>query len=63
MCLAKAFLEKDGERELILESVALMEIEGNRLRLSSLFGEEKEIEASIRQVDFENSRIILQKAV
>lgn len=63
MCLAKAFLEKDGERELILESVALMEIEGKRLRLSSLFGEEKEIEASVRQVDFENSRIILQKAV
>jgi predicted RNA-binding protein len=62
MCLAKAFLEKDGERELILESVALMEIEGKTLRLSSLFGEEKEIEATIRQVDFENSRIILQKA-
>lgn len=62
MCLGKAYLEKNGERELILESVALVEIQGKKLRLSSLFGEEKEVEARIREVDFENSKVILEKA-
>lgn len=62
MCLGKAYLEKNGERELILESVALVEVEGKKLRLSSLFGEEKEIEARLRTIDFESSRIILEKA-
>jgi predicted RNA-binding protein len=62
MCLGKAYLEKNGERELILESVALVEIKGKKLRLSSLFGEEKEIEASLREIDFQTSRIILETA-
>lgn len=62
MCLGKAYLERNGERELILESVALVEIQGKKLRLSSLFGEEKEIEASLREIDFQNSRVILERA-
>ena len=60
MCLAKAYLEKNAEdRELVLESVSLVEIRGDRLRLSTIFGEEREISAAIREVDFENSRIII----
>jgi len=62
MCLGKAYLEGNGERELVLESVALLEVKGKKLRLSSLFGEEKEIEASLREVDFQTSRIILERA-
>ena len=61
MCLGKAYLEGNGERELLLESVALLEVRGKKLRLSSLFGEEKEIEASLREVDFQTSRIILER--
>jgi len=62
MCLGKAYLEKNGERELILESVALVEIKGKKLRLSSLFGEAKEIEASLKEIDFQSSRIVLERA-
>jgi predicted RNA-binding protein len=62
MCLGKAYLEGNGESELLLESVALLEVRGKKLRLSSLFGEEKEIEASLREIDFQTSRIILQRA-
>ncbi|MBM4444548.1 MAG: CooT family nickel-binding protein [Chloroflexi bacterium] len=62
MCLGKAYLEGEGKRELVLESVALVEVRGKKLRLSSLFGEEKEIEASLREIDFQSSRIILERA-
>jgi predicted RNA-binding protein len=61
MCLGKAYLEGDGKRELILEEVALIEIRNKGLHLSTLFGEEKDIAASIKEVDFENSRIILER--
>ena len=61
MCLAKAYLEgRQGDRELVLESVSLVESKGERLHLSTIFGEEREVAAVIREIDFENSRIILE---
>jgi len=62
MCLGKAYVAGNGQEELILESVALVQIQGTKLRLSTLFGEEKEIAANVREIDFENSRIILERA-
>jgi len=59
MCLAKAYLQENGEKELLLQEVALVEIENKKLILSTIFGEQKEIEADIKQVDFQNSSIIL----
>ena len=59
MCLAKAYLQEKGEKELLLQEVVLVEIENKKLILSTIFGEQKEIEANIKQVDFQNSNIIL----
>jgi len=59
MCLAKAYLQEKDEKELLLQEVALVEIENKKLILSTIFGEQKEIEADIKQVDFQNSSIIL----
>ncbi len=61
MCLGKAYLEADNKRELVLDSIALIEIADTKLRLSTIFGDTKEIEASIREIDFESSRIILTR--
>lgn len=62
MCLAKAYLMGDGQRELLLEEVALIEIHDKKLRLSTIFGEKKELEAVIKAVDFQNSSIILERS-
>ena len=62
MCLGKAYIEADNKRELVLDSIALIEIDDNRLRLSTIFGDQKELEARIKEIDFEGSRIILTKA-
>ena len=62
MCLAKAYLQEKGKKELLLQEVALIEIEDKRLRLSTIFGEQKEIEADIKQIDFQNSNVILERA-
>jgi len=61
MCLAKAYLMGNGQRELLLEEVALIEIRDKTLRLSTIFGEKKELEAVIKAVDFQNSSIILER--
>ncbi len=62
MCLGKAYIEADNKRELVLDSIALIEIDDNRLRLSTIFGDQKELEARIKEIDFEGSRIILTTA-
>ena len=62
MCLAKVYLREKGEKELLLESVAFVEIGEKQILLSTIFGEQKEIEASIKEIDFEKSSIILERA-
>jgi predicted RNA-binding protein len=60
MCLAKAYLKGNGDGELLLEDVTLVEIDGGKLRLSTLFGEERELDGSIEAVDFQNASLIVQ---
>ena len=61
MCLAKAYLGDIDGGNLILEDVALLRIEGERLLLWSLFGEQKEVEGLIKEVDFQNSKLVIEK--
>ena len=60
MCLGKAYLDVNGKHELVLDSVALLEVSDAKLKLSTIFGETKELEASLKEIDFEKSRIIMQ---
>jgi predicted RNA-binding protein len=61
MCLGKAYLEANGKHELVLESVALVEISDTKLKLSTIFGDTKEFEANLKEIDFEKSRIIMER--
>ena len=60
MCLSKAFLERDGEREIILEQVAAVSVSGGTLSLRNLFGEHREIDGRIREIDFLTHSIVLE---
>ena len=61
MCLAKIYLKSDSQDELLLENVAAIEISGQKLTLSTILMETKEIEAKIKKIDFTNSRVILEQ--
>jgi len=61
MCLSKAYFEKNGGRELLLEEIASVEIEDNKLLFKTLFGEQKEVQAGIKQIDFMTHAIILEQ--
>ncbi len=54
MCDANAYLVKEGVEEVLLESVDLVELDGDEARLTSIFGEQKVLRARLRQ--FDNSR-------
>ena len=59
MCLSKAYIDRNGKRELLMEEIASVEIEDEKLLLKTLFGEKRKIEASIREIDFLTNRIVL----
>jgi predicted RNA-binding protein len=60
MCLAKVYISNDDEKELLMEEIASLKMENGKLLMTSLFGEEREIEASIKEIDFMGSCIVLE---
>ena len=60
MCEAHVYLEKDGEEELLLESVFLIESEGDRWRLENIFGEQKVLRAAFKVLSLSEEKIVLQ---
>ena len=60
MCLSKAYVDKNGNKELLMEEIASIDILDNKLRLKTLFGEEKEVAASIKHIDFMTHSLLLK---
>jgi predicted RNA-binding protein len=61
MCLAKAYIGGKSEDKLLMEEIASIKAEDGKLLVTTLFGEKTEIAASIREIDFKSSNIILEK--
>ncbi len=60
MCLAKAYMGEAEKNDFIMEDVTRLRIEGSKLHLATLFGERKEIEGILKEVDFQNARIVIE---
>lgn len=60
MCQSTAYIIKDGKEEELMADIATIIPEGKKLRLVSLFGEEKEVEASIEQINLLGHKILLK---
>ena len=61
MCLAKAYRGNDTEKALA-EDITSLKTSDGKLVITTLFGEQKEIEATITEIDFKGSRILLEKS-
>lgn len=59
MCEAKVFLEKDGELKEYMENVVTIRPEGERLLLVDLFGEQRFIKASVKELKLLDHKVIL----
>ncbi len=58
MCLAKAYTNREMV-EPILENISHMDLDGESIRMETMFGEEKVIKGIVLEVDFENSKVIV----
>lgn len=61
MCEASAYLLKDGEERLILESVDTLENEGDEISMVNIFGEQKRLKARIKTLSLLDHRIVLEE--
>lgn len=61
MCEAHVYLEKDGEEELLLESVYLIEPEGEMWRLENIFGEQKVLKATPKLLALSQDKIVFEE--
>jgi len=61
MCQSNAYLENDGEEELILEDVGIIKPEEGKILLISIFGEEELVDGEIKLIDLLHHKIILEK--
>ena len=62
MCEASAFLFRNGQEELILESVDEVLPEGDReFRLVNIFGEQKIIKGRLKSMNLVNHKILFEE--
>jgi len=61
MCIANVWIKKDSGEKNLLEEVAIIRVSGKNLVLSTLFGEEKSVKAKIKEIDFVNSKVLLEQ--
>lgn len=61
MCEASAYIVKDGQEELILESVDTLENEEGEIFMVNIFGEQKRLKAKIKTLSLVNHKIILEQ--
>ena len=60
MCEATAYLLKDVQEELLLESVDQLEIGDGEVKMVNIFGEQKEFRAKIKLLSLVDHKIILE---
>jgi predicted RNA-binding protein len=58
MCLAKVYMNKVGEQP-VMEEISHLRVDGERIEMKTLFGEEKLIKGRVQEIDFMASKVIL----
>jgi len=62
MCEAIVFLNTQGTEKEIMREVLTLEVgEENRLFLTDLFGDRKELRAKIKNIDFLHHKVLLEE--
>ena len=62
MCEAHAYLMKDATEKMIMESVDLVEMDGEDIRMVNIFGEQKTVRGKLARYDNRQGKIIIEPA-
>jgi predicted RNA-binding protein len=61
MCEATAYLLKNGQEELILKDVDVIEPDGDNIRIVNIFGEQKVLKAEIHSLNLIDHKVLLME--
>ena len=61
MCQSSVYAVNGEQEELLLEQVSAVEVDGEQVRLQTLFGEPLALRAWIKEIDLMKHRIVLQR--
>ncbi len=61
MCEANAYLIENGEETLLMEAVDTVTPESNGILLTSIFGDQKVVDADIHSLSLVDHKVYLQK--
>ena len=60
MCLAIAYIEKDGQEQEVMRDVAWIRPEKDEVQLTTLLGESSLFRGKIKSIDLLNSVVVLE---
>ena len=60
MCEIKAYAYVGGKEDLLLENVDTVRVEGGKIFLRNLFGEERVFEGSLRELSVRKNKLVLE---
>ena len=61
MCDLKAYVRKQGQEELLLESVNNVRAENGEVVVRNLFGEEKKVRGVVSEVSLTRNRVVVEQ--
>ncbi len=61
MCNTNAYLMDAGKEEIYLESLARIEVKGDMLSMTNIFGDRKELDGRILEVNFQAGKVIMER--
>lgn len=62
MCQSRVYAIAGGREELLLEEVAAVEVEGDRVVMRPLFGEPLSLRGRLKEIDLMKHRIVLERS-
>jgi len=61
MCESNAYMKKNADEELLMADVSkLTALPEGKVRLETILGDEKVVDGSVAEVDFESHRILIR---
>ena len=60
MCESRVLIEKEGERELLMEDVVHVEVDGEDIKLMGILGETQNAKGRIKEINLMKHTIVIE---
>ena len=61
MCETNAYVTAGGKEEMLLESLARIEVRDDLLSLFNIFGDRKELRGRILEINFQGGKVVVER--